>query len=221
MSVITGHTAAHLRCDAIAGFLGTTRQGQASLPHPPVTLEPGRWRAQVGRARCVRVGEGAAKVLGGSRGWRDRDQARLPEPRRTMIAHGHDGDPRVRGLRKPREPRDLVGDPPAAAIRFPDGVHRCGLPSAVKLQRSPPSTPLRDGSTISRVVRGRGNSSNARHRCRSASQQLRLALKIAGSRANNAPHQLPICPKCRPPHQQEPIFNVFHRGGLRFGHQPS
>ena len=86
---------------------------------------------------CVRVSEGAAKVFGGSRGWRDRDQTGFLKPRRTMIEHGHDGGPRVRGLGKPRKTRNLVGDPPAAAVRFPDGVHRCGLLSARKLQRSP------------------------------------------------------------------------------------
>ena len=92
------------------------------------------------------------------------------------------------------------------------------------LRRSSGAPPFlahqRDGSTISRVVRGIGNYSDAQHRFRSASQQRRFALGIAGSRTNNAPHQLPICLKRRPPHLQEPIFNVFHRGGLCFGHQP-
>ena len=72
----------------------------------------------------VRMGEGATKVFGGSRGWRDRDQAGLLEPRRAVTEDGHDGGSGVRGLGEPCEARHLVGDPPAAAIRFPDGVHR-------------------------------------------------------------------------------------------------
>ena len=84
----------------------------------------------------VRLGEGAAKVFGGSQGWRDRDQEGLLEPRRAVIEHGHDGSAGARGLGEPREPRNLVRDPPTAAIRFPDGVHRCGLLSAWKLRRS-------------------------------------------------------------------------------------
>ena len=76
------------------------------------------------------MGKGAAKVFGGSRGWRDRDQAGLLEPRRAVIEHRHDGGPGVRGLGEPREARDLVGDPPAAAVRFPDGVHRVWPPVA-------------------------------------------------------------------------------------------
>ena len=123
ISCFTGHAAPHLRCDAIAGFLGSTRQGQVRLPHPTVTLEPGRWHAQVTGARGVRVGEGAAEPLGGLGSWRDGDQTRFLEPRRAVIEDGHDGDPRVRGLGKPREARDLVGDPPAAAVPLPDGVH--------------------------------------------------------------------------------------------------
>lgn len=73
------------------------------------------------------MGEGAAKVFGGSRAWRSRDQAGLLEPRRAVTEYGYDGGPGVRGLGEPRKPRNLVGDPPAAAVRFPDGVHRCGL----------------------------------------------------------------------------------------------
>ena len=74
------------------------------------------------------MGKGAAKDFGGSRGWRDRDQAGLLEPRRAVIKHGYDGCSGVRGLGEPREARNLVGDPPAAAIRFPDGVHRVWPP---------------------------------------------------------------------------------------------
>ena len=72
----------------------------------------------------VRMGEGASELLGRQRRWGDGDQAGFLKPRRAMIEHGHDGGPGVRGLGEPREPRNLVGDPPAAAIRFPDGVHR-------------------------------------------------------------------------------------------------
>ena len=107
------------------------------LPHPAVALEAERRRTQVAGSGGVRMGEGAAKVFGGSRGWRDRDQAGLLEPRRAVIEHRHDRGARIRGLGEPREARNLVGDPPAATIRFPDGVHRCGLLSARKLQRSP------------------------------------------------------------------------------------
>ena len=85
----------------------------------------------------VRAGKGAAKVFSGSRAWRGRDQAGFLEPRRAVIEHRNDGSAGARGLGEPREAHDLVGDPPAAAVRFPDGVHRCGLLSARKLQRSP------------------------------------------------------------------------------------
>ena len=138
------------------------------LPHPAVALEAGRRRTQVASSGGVRVGKGAAKVFGGSRGWRDRDQAGLLKPRRAVIEHRHDGYAGVRGLGEPREPRNLVGDPPAAAIRFPDGVDRCALLSARKLQCSPGfGASACDDSTISRVVRGIGNYSAVQHRDRS------------------------------------------------------
>jgi hypothetical protein len=76
----------------------------------------------------VRMGEGATKVFGGSRGWHDRDQAGLLEPRRAVIEHRHDRGAWIRGLGEPPEARNLVGDAPAAAIRFPDGVHRVWPP---------------------------------------------------------------------------------------------
>ena len=41
---------------------------------------------------------------------------------------------------------------------------------------------------------------------------------IAGLRANNTLCQTPLCPKRRPPRPQQPIFSVFHRGGLHFEH---
>ena len=43
-----------------------------------------------------------------------------------------------------------------------------------------------------------------------------LPLAASGSRANNTPCQTPLCPKRRPPRPQQPIFSVFHRGGLHF-----
>ena len=39
------------------------------------------------------MGEGAAKVFGGSRAWRSRDQAGLLEPRRAVTEYGYDGGP--------------------------------------------------------------------------------------------------------------------------------
>ena len=45
-----------------------------------------------------------------------------------------------------------------------------------------------------------------------------LPLATSGSRANNTPCQTPLCPKRRPPRPQQPIFGVFHRGGLHFEH---
>ena len=48
-----------------------------------------------------------------------------------------------------------------------------------------------------------------------------LPLAISGSRANNTPCQTPLCPKRRPPRPQQPIFSIFHRGGLHFGHHAS
>ena len=123
-----------------------TGQREVGLPHPAVPLEAGRRRAQVAGSGGVRMGEGATKVFGGSRGWRDRDQAGLLEPRRTVIENGHDGGARVRGLSEPRKARNLVGDPPAAAVRFPDGVHRVWPPVAQpvnadtrEIRRPPPS----------------------------------------------------------------------------------
>lgn len=171
ISVITGHTDARMMSVAIVVIMSMPRQGQVSLPHPAVALEPGRWRAQVGCAGGVRVGEGPPELFGGLHCWRDGGQPGFFEPRRAVIEDGHDGCPGVRGLGEPRKARNLVGDPPAAAIRFPDGVHRCGLLSAKKLQRSPPSTPLRDGSTISRVMWGIGNYSTVCHRDGSTTQQ--------------------------------------------------
>ena len=46
-----------------------------------------------------------------------------------------------------------------------------------------------------------------------------LPLAASGSRANNTPCQTPLCPKRRPPRPQQPIFSVFHRGGLHFEHR--
>ena len=43
-----------------------------------------------------------------------------------------------------------------------------------------------------------------------------LPLAASGSRANNTPCQTPLCPKRRPPRPQQPIFTIFHRGGLHF-----
>ena len=45
-----------------------------------------------------------------------------------------------------------------------------------------------------------------------------LPLATSSSRANNTPCQTPLCPKRRPPRPQQPIFGVFHRGGLHFEH---
>ena len=45
-----------------------------------------------------------------------------------------------------------------------------------------------------------------------------LPLATSSSRANNTPYQTPLCPKRRPPRPQQPIFSVFHRGGLHFEH---
>ena len=46
-----------------------------------------------------------------------------------------------------------------------------------------------------------------------------LPLATSSSRANNTPCQTPLCPKRRPPRPQQPIFSVFHRGGLHFEHR--
>ena len=99
-------------------------QGQWRLPHPTVTLEAGRGRTQVAGSGGVRVREGATEFLCGPRSWRDGHQARLLEPCRAVIAHGHDGRAGLRGLGEPRKARNLVGDPPAAAIRLSHGLHR-------------------------------------------------------------------------------------------------
>ena len=45
-----------------------------------------------------------------------------------------------------------------------------------------------------------------------------LPLATSSSRANNTPCQTPLCPKRRPPRPQQPIFSIFHRGGLHFEH---
>ena len=107
------------------------------LPHPAIPLEAGRRRTQVAGAGGMRVGEGAAEVFGRLGSWGDGDQAGFLEPRRAVIEHGHDGGPGVRGLGEPREPSHLVGDPPAAAIRFPDGVHRVWPPVRVEAAALP------------------------------------------------------------------------------------
>ena len=43
-----------------------------------------------------------------------------------------------------------------------------------------------------------------------------LPLATSSLRANNRPCQTPLCPKRRPPRPQQPIFSIFHRGGLHF-----
>ena len=116
-----------------------TGQREVGLPHPAVPRKAGRRRTQVAGSGSVRVGEGAAELLRRPRSWRDGHQARLLEPRRAVIEDRHDGGARVRGLGEPRKARNLVGDPPAAAIRFPDGVHRCALLS----HNAPTLTPER------------------------------------------------------------------------------
>ena len=105
-----------------------TGQREVGLPHPAIALESGRRRTQVAGSGGVRMGEGAAELLRRPRSWRDGHQAGLLEPRRAVIENGHDGGAGVRGLGEPRKARNLVGDPPAAAIRFPDGVHRVWPP---------------------------------------------------------------------------------------------
>ena len=42
---------------------------------------------------------------------------------------------------------------------------------------------------------------------------------FSGSRASYTPGRAPLCPKRSPPQPQPPVVNVFHRGGLRFGHR--
>ena len=108
----------------IGGPLRLVKKREVCLPHPAIPLEAGRRCAQMRSTGGMGVGERAAELLGRQRRWGDGDQAWLLEPRRTVIEHGHDGGTGVRGLGEPREPRNLVGDPPAATIRFPDGVHR-------------------------------------------------------------------------------------------------
>ena len=100
-----------------------TRQGQGRLPHPPVARDAGRGRAQVPGSGRVSVGEGTTKILGRPWGWGHGEQARLLEPRRAVIEDGDDGRAGRRSLGKPREARDLVGDPPPAVIRLPHRVH--------------------------------------------------------------------------------------------------
>lgn len=85
----------------------------------------------------MRLSKGATKVFSRLGSWGDRDQPRLLEPRRAAIKHGHDGSPGVRGLGEPRESSDLERDPPAAAIRFPDGVHRVWPPICVEAAALP------------------------------------------------------------------------------------
>lgn len=106
-------------------------------PHPTIPLESGWRRAQVAGSGGVRMGEGAAESFCGPRGWRDGRQTRFLEPRRAVLEDGHDGCAGVRGLRKPRKTRDLVGDPPTAAVPLPDGVHRVLPPICVEAAALP------------------------------------------------------------------------------------
>ena len=46
-----------------------------------------------------------------------------------------------------------------------------------------------------------------------------LPLAIAGSHANNTPRQTPVRTKRRLLRHEQPIFRVFRRGGLHFGHR--
>ena len=48
-----------------------------------------------------------------------------------------------------------------------------------------------------------------------------LPLAISGSRATNTPRQTPNPPKRRPIQPKQPVFSVFHRGGLWFGRYTS
>ena len=45
-----------------------------------------------------------------------------------------------------------------------------------------------------------------------------LTRMFRGSRTNDTPRLTPLRPKRRPPRPQHPIFSVFRRGGLHFGH---
>ena len=126
------------------------REREVGLPHPAIALESGRRRTQVAGSGGVRVGKGAAEFFCGPRGWSDGDQAGLLKPRRAVIEDGHDGRTGVRGIGEPREARNLVGDPPTAAIRFPDGVHRCGLLS----HNAPTLTPERLDDHRPAIARG-------------------------------------------------------------------
>ena len=127
-----------------------TGQREVGLPHPAITSEAGRRRTQVAGSGSVRVGEGSAEFFCGPRSRCDGDQARLLKPRRTVIENGHDDRAGVRGLGEPRKARNLVGDPPAAAVRFPDGVHRCGLLS----HNAPTLTPERLDDHRPAIARG-------------------------------------------------------------------
>ena len=146
------------RVEGAPGFTFRRGRGQArmagkreaGLPHPAIALEAGRWRTQVTGSGSVRVGEDAAELFCCFRSWRDGDQAGLLEPRRAVIENGHDGGAGVRGLGEPREARNLVRDPPAAAVRFPDGVHRCGLLS----HNAPTLTPERLDDHRPAIARG-------------------------------------------------------------------
>ena len=45
-----------------------------------------------------------------------------------------------------------------------------------------------------------------------------LTRMFKGLRANDTPRQTPLRPKRRPPRPQPPVFSIFRRGGLHFGH---
>ena len=45
-----------------------------------------------------------------------------------------------------------------------------------------------------------------------------LTCMFKGSHASSTPRQTPVCPKRRPPRPQQPVFSLFRRGGLHFGH---
>ena len=116
-----------IRAVRAARFAASARafgEGEVSFPHPAVTRVPVGGGTQVRGTGSVRVGEGAAECFGILRRWRHRDHARFLQPRRPVIEHGHDRRPGVRGLGEPCEARDLVGDPPATAIRLSYRLHR-------------------------------------------------------------------------------------------------
>ena len=112
-----------VRAARFAASARATRQGQGRLAHPAVARVPVGGGAQVGGSGGVRVGEGPTELLGRPWGWGHGDQARLLEPCRAVIEDGDDGRAGRRSLCKPREARDLVGDPPPAAVRLPHRVH--------------------------------------------------------------------------------------------------